>query len=163
MIRSCGARKGRVSTVGFCWSDRNMGESLDLAFPSVRMAELFYEFLKRYKDWKLAKLQASIGTILVLCLGLVALLIPWNLPRMGVLMSLGVLILLYFSVRYYLEINKQVSHLYINVNILHHHLSGKLEVGFCDHYEPCQCVENFRSYVLRNYRISFENDSYDNI
>lgn len=143
--------------VVFCRSHCKPDESVDPVFPSVRMAQLFYEFLNRYKDWKLAKFQAKIGTIIILFLGLLALLTPWFLPKTGVPMSLGILVLFYFAVRYYLEVNERVSHLYINVHILHHHLSGKLEVGFCDHYEPCHCAEDFQDYVLENYRISFDN------
>lgn len=131
-----------------------MDERLDSVFPSVRMAQLFYEFLDRYKDWRFAKLQA---TIIVFLLGLFTMFSPWFLPKIGVSMSLGILILFYFALRYYLEIHERVSHLYINVHVLYHHLSGKLEVGFCDHYEPCHCAENFRGYVLKNYRISFDN------
>lgn len=135
------------------------GESLNAAFPSARMAQLFYEFLGRYKDWRMAKLQALVGTIIISCLGLFALFIPWFLPKNGVWMSFMFLILFYFATRYYVQVNERASHLYVNVHILHHHLSGKLEVGFCDHHEPCDCVEDFRGYVLKNYRISFHGES----
>lgn len=135
------------------------GKSLDQAFPSVRMAHLFYEFLSRYQDWRLAKLQVMIGTIMIICLGFFALLIPWYLPRIGVAGSIGLIILFYFAIRYYLELNERVSHLYVNVHILHHHLCGKLEVGFCNHLEPCQCAEEFRGYVLENYRIILDSGS----
>lgn len=153
-------KKGRICVVGFCRFEKcKTGKSLDQAFPSIRMAQLFYEFHGRYKDWRLAKLQAMIGTIIVLFLGLVALLIPWLLPKVGVFVSLVMIILFYFAIRYYLKVSERASHLYINVHILYHHLSGKLEVGFCDHHEPCHCVEDFRSYVLENYRIYFNNGS----
>ena len=157
MSRSSEIRKGRTNVASFCWSKSKPGESIDSVFPSVRMAYLFYEFLDRYKDWKLAKLQATVGTIISLCLGLFSVIIPLYLPKTGVPISLGILLLLYFAVRYYLQVSERVSHLYINVHILHHHLSGKLEVGFCDHHEPCRCVEDFRDYVFENYRISFDN------
>lgn len=32
-------------------------------FPSVRMAKLFYEFLSRYNEWKLAKRQETFGSL----------------------------------------------------------------------------------------------------
>ncbi len=69
-------------------------------------------------------------------------------------MSVVMLVFFYLASRHYLELNERVSHLYVNVHILHHHLIGKLEVGFCDHFEPCQCAENFRRYVIKNYSIS---------
>lgn len=144
--------------VSFCrLAQCKTAERLDQAFPSVRMAQLFYEFLGRYKEWRVAKLQALMGTVILFFLGLVALLIPWFLPRVGVVVSLVMFILFCFAIRYYLEVNERASHLYINVHILHHHLSGKLEVGFCDHHEPCHCVENFRGFALQHYRISFDN------
>lgn len=69
-------------------------------------------------------------------------------------MSAVMLVFFYFASRHYLELNEQVSHLNVNVHILHHHLVGKLEVGFCEHLEPCQCAEDFRRYVTKNYNIS---------
>jgi len=84
-----------------------------------------------------------------------------NLPvpsvRMAQLSSIT-LVLLYFTIRHYLAMSVRANHLYVNVHILHHHLVGKLEVGFCDHLEPCHCVENFCSYVLKNYKISLLTD-----
>ncbi len=123
------------------------------------MAQLFYEFLGRYNDWKLARRQETIGRIIVLLLGLLALIFPLIFPNFSLSVSFVMLILLYFATRRYLELNEQVSHLYVNVHILHHHLIGKLEVGFCDHREPCHCAENFRKYVLNNYNISFDKGS----
>ena len=157
MIRSSRIKEVRISLVDFYPSESKTVATLDPIFPSVRIAQLFYEFLDRYKNWRLAKLQAAIGTMIVVFLGLAVLLIPWFLPKIGMPLSLGLLILFYFAVRYYLEVKQRVSHLYINVHILYHHLTGKLEVGFCDHYKPCHCVEDFRDYVLENYRISFDN------
>lgn len=126
----------------------------ELPVPSVRMALLFYEFLGRYKEWKIAKLQETIGMLIVSFLGLCILFIPWFWRDIGVIISFVVLVLFYFAIRHCLKINERVSHLSVNVHILHHHLIGKLEVGFCDHSEPCHCVENFRCYVLSNYNIS---------
>lgn len=42
---------------------------VELPAPSVRMALLFYEFLGRYKEWKNAKLQETIGIIIIFFLG----------------------------------------------------------------------------------------------
>jgi len=123
------------------------------------MAKLFYEFLGRYKEWRIAKLHEMIWILIVLCLGMLAVLIPWIMPNNGLAISSAVLVLFYFATRHYLDLNARVSHLYVNVHILHHHLIGKLEVGFCDHRELCYCVENFRSYVLKNYGIFLDNRS----
>ena len=131
----------------------------DLPVPSVRMARLFYEFIDRYKEWKIAKLQETIGILIVILLGLCILFIPWFWRDIGMIISFVMLVLFYLAIRYYLEVNKRVSHLYVNVYILHHHLIGKLEVGFCDHSEPCHCAENFRCYVLKNYNILLEKGS----
>lgn len=126
----------------------------ELPVPSVRMALLFYEFLGRYKEWKNAKLQEKIVIIIIFVLGLCSLFIPWCLPGIRMILIFAMIVLFYFTTRYYLVVNERVNHLYVNVHILHHHLIGKLEVGFCDHTEPCHCAENFRCYVLRNYKIS---------
>ncbi|MDR3540104.1 MAG: hypothetical protein P4L69_03915 [Desulfosporosinus sp.] len=131
----------------------------ELPVPSVRMALLFYEFFDRYKEWKIAKRQESIGKLIVSCLGLCILFIPWFLPDIGLKISFVVLILFCFATWYYFEVHERVSHLYVNVHILHHHLIGKLEVGFCDHEEPCHCAENFRCYVLENYNIILDKGS----
>jgi hypothetical protein len=138
--------------------DKMIG-SLNQPFPSVRMSKLFYEFLGRYNDWRIAKIQETIVALLVLILGLSALFIHWLLPNVGMALSFVVLVLFYFATRHYLEVNERVYHLYVNVHILHHHLIGKLEVGFCDHPDTCHCVENFRCYVMRNYSISLDNRS----
>jgi len=125
-------------------------------FPSARMAKLFYEFLGRYNEWKLVRRQETIGLFVVFLFGLLALILPWLYPEIGISVSILMLILLFFAVRHYIKLNEKVSHLYVNVHILHHHLIGKLEVGFCDHRDPCQCVEEFRGYVLKKYDISLD-------
>ena len=127
--------------------------SVSSPFPSVRMARLFNEFLSRYYAWKNAKRQEMIWIFIALFLGLSFLFIPWLLPDIWMTVSFIMLLLFYFATRRYLNVNEQASHLYVNVHILHHHLIGKLEVGFCDHREPCHCVENFRSHVMENYGI----------
>ncbi|AFQ44628.1 hypothetical protein Desmer_2717 [Desulfosporosinus meridiei DSM 13257] len=125
-------------------------------FPSVRMAQLFYEFLRRYNEWKYIRRQETIGMFVVLTLGFLALTMPWLFPKVGIVMSLAMFILFYFAARHYIKLNEQVCHLYVNVHILHHHLTGKLEVGFCDHRGTCQCAEDFRVYVLKKYNICFD-------
>lgn len=137
--------------------DKTAG-SVNSPFPSVRMAKLFYEFLGRYKEWRVAKLHETIGILIVLFLGLLAFLIPWIIPKNGVVLSV-VLFCFYIAIQHYLEAKERVGHLYVNVHILHHHLIGKLEVGFCDHQEHCHCVENFRCYVLKKYGIILDNTS----
>jgi len=121
------------------------------------MAQLFKEFIGRYHEWKIAQRQKTIGSLILLGLGLCSLFLPWLLPGKGIVVILVMLVLFYFATRYYLEVTERVSHLYVNVHILHHHLIGKLEVGFCDHSEPCQCVENFRRDVLKKYGIPLDN------
>jgi hypothetical protein len=133
--------------------------NLNLPVPSVRMAKLFYEFLGRYNEWKIAKLQEAIELFFLLFLGLCIVFLPWFLPGRGLIISMVILVFFYFATRHYLIINERANHLYVNVYILHHHLVGKLEVGFCDHSESCYCVENFRRYVAKKYRISLYNRS----
>lgn len=137
---------------------RDMVGSPRPPFPSARMAELFYEFLGRYNEWKAAKSQEMIWMIISLSLFFLSLFIPLVLPRIWKILSLAVLALFCFVIRQYLELNRRVNHLQVNVHILHHHLMGKLEVGFCDHSEPCQCAKKFRNYVLRSYGISLDQD-----
>ncbi|MDO0821558.1 hypothetical protein [Desulfosporosinus nitroreducens] len=131
-------------------------EGLNPPFPSARMAKLFYEFLGRYNEWKLVRRQETIGLFVVFLFALLALILPWLYPEIGISVSILTLILLFFAVKHYIKLNEKVSHLYVNVHILHHHLIGKLEVGFCDHRDPCQCVEEFRGYVLKKYDISLD-------
>lgn len=136
-------------------------ENQNPPFPSLRMAKLFYEFLSRYKEWKIAKLKELISLHIVLILGLCAFILPWVIPNTGIIASLAVFIPFCCMTSYYLKVNKLVCHLYVNVHILHHHLIGKLEVGFCEHNELCHCAENFRYYVLKHYGISLDNRTLD--
>ena len=132
----------------------------DLPVPSVRMAQLFYEFLGRYKEWKIAQRHRTIGRLILLYLGFSSLLLFCFLPGGRVIMMMVMSMLFYFATRHYLEVNERLNHVYVNVHILHHHIIGKLEVGFCDHSEPCQCVDNFRHYALTKHGISFSNGSF---
>jgi len=129
-------------------------EHQNMPVPSARMAQLFFEFLARYNEWKMAKFQESLGMLVLSFLGLCILFLPWVLPGGGLIMSMVMIVFFYFAIRQYLEVNERVSHLYVNVHILHHHLIGKLEVGFCDHSEPCHCVDNFLRFVIKEYSIS---------
>ncbi|WP_407308603.1 hypothetical protein [Desulfosporosinus sp. SB140] len=129
---------------------------LNLPVPSARIAQLFYEFLRRYYEWKSAKIQEVIGMLILLIIGAGIISIPWMIPNIGVILSLALLALFYFAAKHYLTVNERVCHLYVNVHILHHHLIGKLEVGFCDHHEPCHCVEEFLDYVSKNYHIDLD-------
>ena len=129
----------------------------DLPVPSGRMVQLFYEFLDRYNEWKIAMLQEMMGMLILIFLGLCSLFLPWILPRTGLIMSMAMLVPFYFATQYYLKVNERVSHLAVNVHVLHHHLMGKLEVGFCDHSEPCHCVQDFRLYVENKYNIFLYN------
>lgn len=130
--------------------------ALNLPVSSARIAQLFYEFLRRYYEWKSAKIQETIGILVLLIIGGSIVSIPWLIPNIGIILSLCLLALFYLAAKHYLAINERVSHLYVNVHILHHHLLGKLEVGFCDHHEPCQCAGEFIDYVSKNYNIDLE-------
>lgn len=134
----------------------NTLESPNPPFPSIRMAQLFYEFLRRYNEWKYIRHREKIGLFVVILLGILAFVMPWLFPKVGIGVSITMLILFYFAAKHYIHLNERVGHVYVNVHILHHHLTGKLEVGFCDHQEPCECVEDFRCYVLKKYNISFD-------
>ncbi len=131
---------------------------IDLPVTSARIAELFSEFLRRYYEWKSAKLKEMILMFLMLIVGGSILSIPWLLPNIGMSLSLSLslclLFLFYIAVKRYIAVNRKVSHLYVNVHVLQHHLVGKLEVGFCNHREPCHCAEEFMDYVLKTYNIS---------
>lgn len=131
--------------------------ALNIPVPSAHIAQLFCEFLRRYYEWKSAKIQEIIAMLILLIIGGSIVSIPWLIPKIGISISLCMLSLFYFAARYYLTVNERVSHLYVNVHILHHHLIGKLEVGFCDHHEPCHCAEEFIDYVLKNYNIKLNN------
>lgn len=143
--------------VGVChYAVAKRAVNTEWQFPSARMAGLFFEFLGRYSDWKLARRQELVGMIFVILLGVLSVSVPWLFPKTGLTVSIVLLIFFYIAARQYIKLNQRVSHLYVNVNILHHHLLGKLEVGFCDHREPCHCAEDFRNYAWAKYHISFD-------
>ena len=156
---SFAGKKGLIKVGILCQPILKPTEHQNLPVPSVRMAQLFYEFLGRYNEWKIAKLQETIWILIILLIGLCILFIPWFLSGSGLIMSMVMLVFFFFAANHYIELNERVSHLYVNVHILHHHLVGKLEVGFCDHSEPCHCVQNFRRFVEKKYSISLNNGS----
>lgn len=116
---------------------------------------LFYEFLNRYEDLEKLRRKETSWLMLVLSLGLISLTNFMYINSNSIILALGVFIAFLVILRQYLFIKKSVAHAYVNVHILHHHLLGKLEVGFCEHEYPCQCVEQFRKFVWKEYRISF--------
>lgn len=151
-------QKGRINVGVLCQPVYEKTKvNADLPVPSMRMALLFYEFLGRHTAWKRAKQHETIWLLIILLLGLIALFSPWFFPERGFILSISALGVFYYAFHKYLEYNERVNHLYVNVHILHHHLIGKLDVGFCDHTEHCYCAENFRRYVQDKYRISLYN------
>ena len=122
-------------------------------FPSTRFAKLFYEFLSRYNEWQTVKLQKQLLKTMIFFLGIVSLATLLLASYDGAIISICLIVPLFLTAQKYIEVNERVSHLYVNVQILHHHLIGKLEVGFCDHVEICHCAENFCKYVAKNYGI----------
>lgn len=125
-----------------------------LPVDSPRMAELFYEFLTRYEELQRAKEKEVLSFVAGVSLGVGVLFFPWLSNSSGLAVCGLCLMLFYLAIRKYLYYDELVNHLYVNVHILHHHLLGKMDVGFCSHSEPCNCAETFRRYVWKNYRIS---------
>lgn len=134
--------------------DCRQKQEFSLSGASPHIIKLFYEFLRRYNELRLAKQRENQWLIIVVGLSLLALLLPWPVPQSGIIISAISLILLVLAVRQYRQAGEFVNHLGVNVHILHHHLLGKLEVGFCEHHTQCTCAEDFRRFVWKNYRIS---------
>ena len=128
-------------------------EHKKLPVHSVQTAKLFFEFLRRYNEWKTAKFQETLWMLILLILGFCILFFPLFLPGRGLTISIIMLIFFSIAMHHYVKVNKRVRHISVNVNILHHHLIGKLEVGFCNHSNNCHCVENFLRYVMAEYNI----------
>lgn|SRR5690554_6276907 len=119
----------------------------------IHLQGLVREFLRRYDELQnLRKKELSwmIFLTLVGCLSLWGFVLV-NSPFFYIMALLGFGLVL----RQYLSIRKECHRVYVNVHILYHHLLGKLEVGFCKHLTPCQCVEDFKRYFWRTYGISF--------
>lgn len=121
-------------------------------FPPM-MIQLFEEYLKRWQELRSAKKQETLWLILLTLSGALALLIPW-LPGYPWGTAAGFVLALLVFLRYR-RVSSRVYHRFVNFNVVHHHLLGKLEVGFCDHVGPCQCVNDFRRHVWQEYHISF--------
>lgn len=128
-------------------------ENQNTQFSSAKIFPLFVEFLGRYKELKAAKFQKHIAMVMVVLPGVGAITIPGLLPNLGFVISIPLLLLFYLATRRYLEISERMRHLTVNVYILHHHLIGKLEVGFCGHAQPCHCGDDFRRHILEKYGI----------
>lgn len=125
----------------------------DLPYASPSVARLFFEFLNRLKELRKVRLKEKIWLIFSVLSALLTI-FSLNLSSFFLAFLVFFLLLLYISFKKYLYFNEKANHLYINVHILHHHLIGKLEVGFCEHEAGCSCANNFRAYVWENYRIS---------
>ena len=134
-------------------------EARGLPILSFRMARLFNEFLDRYIAWQGAKRQARFWTLILIFLGAVILALPYYFAVRGFILSAVLFAGFYFAVCRCLEASGRASHLAVNVNILYHHLAGKLEAGFCEHGSRCRCVEVFRLYVAKEYHIDFNKGS----
>lgn len=125
---------------------------------SPQMSRLFTEFLVRYEEWRAIQKRELEWLIVTLILGLTSLTfwtypqIHWGIDIISLLLFIGVL-------RHYFRLKEYSNHLYVNVHILHHHFLGKLDVGFCDHQYPCQCADQFKAYVWKQYGISFYGDN----
>lgn len=124
---------------------------------SLQMERLFTEFLVRYTEWQSYQKRELGWLTATMILGLASLASWMYLPYAGGL-DFALFLLFIGVLRRYLSVRQQVNHLYINVHILHHHLLGKLDVGFCNHQGECQCAEQFRKYVWKHFRISLYED-----
>lgn len=129
----------------------------DCTFIPVHIRGLFYEYLKRYQDLEHLRRRETNWLILVLFLGFVSL---TNLVYLNsTIIAFSSFILFSLFLKHYITLKKSVNHAYVNAHILHHHLLGKLEVGFCDHETHCQCVDQFKKFVWNKYRISLYGSS----
>lgn len=125
---------------------------LPVYFPETE--QLFFEFLQRYQQWSKVKRQENLLFICLVITGVTVLFLPWLFPQLGITFSFLFLSIFCIMIGFYQKVNGSVHHHGINTRILHHHLIGKLEVGFCQHHQPCSCAEDFRQYVLKKYFIS---------
>ncbi|WP_206811925.1 hypothetical protein [Paradesulfitobacterium ferrireducens] len=125
--------------------------------PSMEL--LFQEFLRRYRELQAAKALETIWFTCAVLLGTAVVILPWIFPDKGLPLTGIALIFLFLIVHQYIRQNQRVEHLSVNVHVLHHHLLGKLEVGFCEHLLDCSCAEDFRRHVWQNYGISLNGGS----
>lgn len=123
--------------------------------------KLFYEFMYRYEALRAAKRQQLLWLLLAVVLGPTLLLLPWFVPNRQIWLSLLILGLFNLAIHQYFQSKSLVRHAYVNAHILHHHLVGRIEVGFCLHGKPCTCAEDFRHYVWQKYRISLYSNRFE--
>lgn len=133
----------------------NQDRALEL---SLEMERLFSEFLGRYQEWQSYQKRELGWFMAAMVLGLGTLTL-WMESTQSWAVNAIVLLAFIAVLNYYLKIRQLVNHTYVNVHILHHHLLGKLDVGFCHHQSPCQCSEQFKNYVWKHYKISLYGDS----
>ncbi len=124
-----------------------------LPVTSLHQERLFLEFLRWYKEFHEYRIKEYLWFSLVISVGSL-LLISFLILNYTFYLSIVLLGLLLVALRKYLRIKESADHSYVNVHILKHHILGKLDVGFCQHPEPCSCAENFRRYVWVKYGIS---------
>lgn len=129
-------------------------ETADSNFVPVHIRGLLKEYLRRYSELQKLR-QREIGWLVSsLILGTLSL-TSLMVPSMSLFhLTLSLILAFFLALRQYLIVRNISNHVYVNVHILHHHLLGKLEVGFCEHDSACQCAEDFRKYVWKKYRVS---------
>jgi hypothetical protein len=129
--------------------------------PSVpsHIRGLFFEFVKRYDEWQSLRRKEGCWLALVVFLGLLSLTSFMWMPYTTEWVTFGFFVFFIAILTRYMAVKRDSIHAYVNVHILHHHLLGKLEVGFCDHEKGCQCAVNFRKYVWEEYQISLYGNS----
>ncbi|MHB8125485.1 MAG: hypothetical protein ACYDEJ_07555 [Desulfitobacteriaceae bacterium] len=135
--------------------------NLQLPVYSPEMEQLFYEFLHRYQEWSKVKRQENLLFIGLVIVGMIAFFYLCKFPQIDIVYSFLWLFFFCILIVFFQKVSLSVNHQGINTRIVYHHLIGKLEVGFCQHHQPCSCVEDFRQYVLKNYYISLYGDSFD--
>ncbi|KLU60031.1 hypothetical protein CEB3_c34620 [Peptococcaceae bacterium CEB3] len=147
--------KGRVREV--LWLTTGQAT---LAWPSglsPSTLRLFEEYLRRSEELRAARRREGTLMFLLVLTGAAAFTSPWlgvN-PAFSLLCAAGAFLVF----RYYLKASRRVNHVFINLNVLHHHLLGKLEVGSCRHGESCDCINEFRRLVWQRYHISLYEES----
>jgi hypothetical protein len=134
-------------------------ETTDCTFVPVHIRGLLNEFLRRNNELNKLRQKEMSWLILVILVGCINLASIMNLTSVPLLLNLWLIIGFLFILRQYLIVKRASAHVYVNVHILYHHFLGKLDVGFCEHESTCQCVENFRKYVWRKYRVSLHRNT----
>jgi hypothetical protein len=136
-------------------------ETGDSALVPAHIRGLLNELLARYSEWQKIRRREASWLICVVILGFLCLTVSMLSFKTPIFVTLGLLAAFVVVLRKYLLVRKISTHTYVNVHILHHHLLGKLEVGFCQHDSACQCAENFRKHVWRKYRISLYGNGFN--